>query len=314
MVRYAQSWEDPNLLWEVWQQTCPDHIHMVASGGDHALEMLQKGLSVVHAYDTEANQLQHIQAKMETLHHAKRDQLFGYRNASGSNGLLHNGKLEGYLRIFSQRILPWMISGRHRQGLAQQTSPTDQVNYLHQHWASWMWRTSIAFLFSPKNVDKNARHQGLVNTDGRQKLSPTYYASFERILGQTRLSANPYLDYLLYGRHAHSSLPYLEDPSFTPKGRLHLHQEALQPALEALKPDKRFIHASDILESYTEPQIPLFFQAVDQACMSGSLLVFWDHRYTTPVPATFQQQWTALDIHTPDRVPFYHRFHAFQKQ
>ena len=133
-------------------------------------------------------------------------------------------------------------------------------------------------------------------------------------MGQTLLSANPYLDYLLYGTHAHSSLPYLEDLSFTPKGRLHLHQEALQPALEALKPDKRFIHASDILESYPEPQIPRFFHAVDQACTSGSSFVFWDHRYATPVPAFFLEGWTRIDIQTPDRVPFYHSFHAYQKQ
>ena len=32
-VHYAQSWEDPLLLWEIWQRTCPDHVHMVASGG-----------------------------------------------------------------------------------------------------------------------------------------------------------------------------------------------------------------------------------------------------------------------------------------
>lgn len=314
MVQYAQSWEDPKLLWEVWQRTCPDHVHMVASGGDHALELLQKGMPVVHAYDTAADQLQHIQAKLNALHHAQRDSLFGLGSIDRSKGLLHDGKLEGYLRIFSQRVLPWMISGRHREGLAQQTSPAEQVNYLQQHWTSWLWRTSIAFLFNPKSVDKKARHQGLVDTEGRQKLPPTYYASFERILGQTLLSANPYVDYLLYGRHAHSALPYLQDAAFTPKGRLHLHQKALQPALEALKPDKRFIHASDILEGYPEPQIPRFFQAVDQACTPGSLLVFWDHRYTTPVPAFFQEHWTALDIHTPDRVPFYHIFHAFQKQ
>jgi hypothetical protein len=313
MVHYAQSWEDPNLLWEVWQRSCPDHVHMVASGGDHALELLQKGLPAVHAYDTEANQLQHIHAKLDALHHAQRDQLFGYGSARRSKGLLHDGKLEGYLRIFSQRVLPWMILGRHREGLAQQTSPADQVNYLRQHWTSWMWRRSISMLFSPKNVDKNARHQGLVDTEGRQKLPPTYYASFERILGQTRLSDNPYLDYLLYGRHAHSVLPYLEDASFTPQGRLHLHQEPLQAALAILKPEKRFIHASDILESYPEPQIPGFFRAVDQACTSGSSFVFWDHRYATPIPAFFQEGWTRLDIQASDRVPFYHSFHAFQK-
>ena len=65
MVHYAQSWEDPNLLWEGWQRSCPNHVHMVASGGDHALELLQNGLPSVHAYDTEANQLQHIHAKLE---------------------------------------------------------------------------------------------------------------------------------------------------------------------------------------------------------------------------------------------------------
>lgn len=314
MVHYAQSWEDPHLLWDVWQRTCPDHVHMIASGGDHALELLQKGLPSIHVYDTEGDQLAHIQAKLDALHHAQRDQLFGYGNVHRSKGLLHDGKLEGYLRIFSQRLLPWMISARHREGLAQQMNPADQVNYLHQHWTSWMWRTSIAYLFSAKNVDKNARHQGLVNTEGRQKLQATYYASFERILGQTLLSDNPYLDYLLYGRHAHSALPYLEDASFHPQGRLHLHQEALQPALEGLKPAKRFIHASDILESYPESDVPSFFQAVDQACTSGSTFVFWDHRYATPIPPFFRERWSALDLDASDRVPFYHTFHAFQKQ
>ena len=313
-VHYAQSWEDPLLLWEIWQRTCPDHVHMVASGGDHALELLQKGLPSVALCDPESNQLGHVEAKLRALHHRDRNRLFGYGAHAKSQGLLHDGKLEGYLRLFSQRILPLMVSRQHREGLALQGDPQAQVTFLETHWNSWLWRQAIAYLFDPAQVDKNARHPGLVDTQGRTKLPTNYYAAFLRILGQTSLRENPYLDYVLYGRHAHSYLPYLEDAHFQPEGRLHLHHGALQPWLDTLPPAQRFIHASDILESYPEPALPKFFHSVDAACQTGSLLVFWDHRYATPVPEFFAKGWQRIPLTRIDRVPFYHSFNAYQKQ
>ena len=313
-VHYAQSWEDPLLLWEIWQRTQPAHVHMVASGGDHALELLQKGIERIEICDTERAQLEHVQGKLKALHHKDRDRLFGYGAKTASQGLLHDGRLEGYLRLFSQRILPWMVSAQNRQGIALQEDAISQVTYLERHWNSWLWRKTIAYLFDPKQIDNNARHPGLVHTSGREKRSINYYHNFLQLLGKTKLSENPYLDYILYGKHAHSTLPYLEDSSFQPGGRLILRQEALQTLLQSTLPAKRFIHASDILESYEEQALPSFFQAVDQACSSGSLLVFWDHRYSTPIPPYFLTLWDAIPHTQLDRVPFYYAFHAFQKR
>ena len=169
-VHYAQSWEDPLLLWEIWQRTCPDHVHMVASGGDHALELLQKGLPSVALCDPEPHQLGHIEAKLRALHHRDRNRLYGYGPQAKSQGLLHDGKLEGYLRLFSQRILTLMVSRQHREDLAQQVDAQAQVTFLETHWNSWLWRQAIAYLFGPAQVDKNARHPGLVNTQGRNSL------------------------------------------------------------------------------------------------------------------------------------------------
>ncbi|MEJ6498725.1 MAG: DUF3419 family protein [Cryomorphaceae bacterium] len=312
-VYYAQSWEDPVLLHTVWASAPTENVHMVASGGDHALHLLQGGIPSASLYDTEAAQLEHIRLKVKALTLKNRDQLLGYGRFAQKNGLLHAGRLERYLRLFSRQLLPLLIAPSIREKLAQQPSPEAQKAHFEGPWQTKRWQWFSQRYFSPKRVDQHARHPDLTLSQGREAIVPDYVAQASKNLGLFLLSDNPYLDYVLFGGHVHSQLDYLHRQGADPGTKLTLHHQSLQQALDPLVPAQRFVHASDILEGYAVEEVPGFFTTVHRACAPGSSLVFWDHRFVTTPPDWFLSEWSPLQVDAPDRVPFYRQFHAYRR-
>ena len=313
-LHYAQSWEDPRLLWKAWSDFPCDEVHLIASGGDHALELLHRGIPRIHVYDTEVAQLKHIEQKILALDSPHRDRLFGAGAFALKGGLLHAGRLEGYLRTFSRTLLPVLVSRRTREALYETTDIPSQLDFYHSsQWQSKRWRWFAQRYFSPERVNTRARHPGLIQNQGRSAVTPNYLAQFEQCLATHRLADNPYLDYLLFGGHAHGDLPYLKGDLHDVQPRILLHPEGLQQALQKLPPAPRFIHASDILEGYPSEGIDDFFRTINQSTTSGSTLVFWDHRFQTTPPAFFLESWCRIAPPFPDRVPFYHRYHIYHR-
>ncbi len=311
---YAQSWEDPRLLHHLWSKHPADHYHLIASGGDHALELAAKGYQNLQLYDLEAAQLAHVQAKIDALHRpeAERNARFGYRGAA--RGLLHDGRLERFLGLFARRILPLLVPRTTRNELRRAQSPGAQQAIWDGPWQTRRWTWVAQRYFSPQHVDDTARHPGLTAGSERPKFPIDYLLQFRDVLGHHPLAGNPYVEYPLFGNYAVSSIPYLEAGlSGTALKQLHLHHQSLDNALRTAAPAVRGIHASDILEGRNPAQIDAFFDTVDRASAPGSTLIFWDHRFRTTPPTVWAERWRPVPDLPADRVPFYHRVHAYTK-
>lgn len=310
---YAQSWEDPRLLHSLWDRYPADHYHLIASGGDHALDLALRGYTNLDIYDLEAIQLSHVATKIEALHQSesRRNILFGYRNAT--HGLLHNGRLERFLSIFGRRILPLLVPHATRDALRNAHTPDQQISLWDGPWQTSRWRWAAHRYFEPQRVD-GARHPGLTAESKRPKQPINYLSQFRAALGTYALRDNPYTEYPLFGTYRESHIPYLDEGlSASALRQLRLHHMGIEQALSQAEPGRRGIHASDILEGRTPTEVQKFFETVDRACTSGSSLIFWDHRFRTEFPDWWLQTWTPVADLPRDRVPFYHCAHAFTK-
>ncbi|MFM8565735.1 MAG: DUF3419 family protein [Bacteroidota bacterium] len=310
---YAQSWEDPRLLHDLWARFPADHYHLIASGGDHALDLALRGYRNLDLYDVEPAQLAHVQAKQNALRRpeSERNALFGYRNAT--QGLLHDGRLERFLSMFARRILPLLVSNRTREALRTAQSPEAQLALWDGPWQTARWRWAAHRYFEPQRVD-GARHPGLTTESERIKQPINYLAQFRSALGTHALDDNPFTEYTLFGSYRVSRIPYLDEGlSDRALQQLKLHATSLEAALAQAGPGRRGIHASDILEGRTPAEVHRFFELVDRASTPGSTLIFWDHRFRTEFPEWWHQTWTPVGDLPPDRVPFYHRVYAFTK-
>lgn len=310
MLYYSQSWEDTYLLRSIVDTHEVEHYHMVASGGDHAFSLLCHGVTHIHLIDTEHAQIGHVQKKLAALSAPNRDELFG---VSSRRGLLHGGKLEGFLQKFS-RVFPILLAPGARKQMVQADSTAHRAEVYAQKWDTRRFQFLTSRIFSLENVDTKARPLGLIQDKSKKPRQVNYLDQFKEKILAHRLIENPYVDYIIHGYHKHSRLDYLQGNWIPESDALLFHLMDMKSYVKELPRARHMIHASDIMEGTDEEYNDDFFAVVDQACTPGSLFLYWEHRYAITVPHSFQNQWTLVKVTENDRVPFYNNFYLWKKQ
>ncbi|MCH1534486.1 MAG: BtaA family protein [Schleiferiaceae bacterium] len=310
MLYYSQSWEDTYLLRSIVDTHEVEHYHMVASGGDHAFSLLRHGVTHIHLIDTEHTQIGHVQKKLAALSASNRDELFG---VSSRRGLLHGGKLEGFLQKFS-RVFPILLAPGARKQMVQADSTAHRAEVYAHKWDTRRFQFLTSRIFSLENVDTKARPLGLIQDKSKKPRQVNYLDQFKEKILAHRLIENPYVDYIIHGYHKHSRLDYLQGNWIPESDALLFHQMDMKSYVRELPRARHMIHASDIMEGTDEEYNDDFFAVVDKACTPGSLFLYWEHRYAITVPHSFQNQWTLVKVTENDRVPFYNNFYLWKKQ
>ncbi|MDG2110440.1 MAG: DUF3419 family protein [Schleiferiaceae bacterium] len=310
MLYYSQSWEDTYLLRSIVDTHEVEHYHMVASGGDHAFSLLRHGVTHIHLIDTEHAQIGHVQKKLAALSASNRDELFG---VSSRRGLLHGGKLEGFLQKFS-RVFPILLAPGARKQMVQADSTAQRGEVYARRWDTRRFQFLTSRIFSLENVDTKARPLGLIQDKSKKPRQVNYLDQFKEKILAHRLIENPYVDYIIHGYHKHSRLDYLQGNWIPESDALLFHQMDMKSYVKELPRARHMIHASDIMEGTDEEYNDDFFAVVDKACTPGSLFLYWEHRYAITVPHSFQNQWTLVKVTENDRVPFYNNFYLWKKQ
>jgi S-adenosylmethionine-diacylglycerol 3-amino-3-carboxypropyl transferase len=235
-IRYAQCWEDADILVEALAIQPGDHCVSVASAGDNAFAMLAFGPKKLIAADLSPAQLACVAlraAAYERLEHNELLELIGSRpserrpalyqrcrprlNADAAafwdhhpqsiaEGIGSAGKFERYFRLFRERVLPLIHSRRDVLGLLEARSPQARRDYYSQSWDTWRWRLLFRVFFSRFVM-------------GRMGRDPEFFRYVEgsvsdRILERTRYAlaeldpaANPYIHWILTGTHG-NALPF----------------------------------------------------------------------------------------------------------
>ena len=310
MLHYSQSWEDTYLLRSIVDRHEVEHYHMVASGGDHAFSLLRHGVTHIHLIDTEHAQIGHVQKKLAALSAPNRDELFGINSR---RGLLHGGKLEGFLQKFA-KVFPILLAPGARKQMVQADSTAHRAEVYAQKWDTRRFKFLTSRIFSLENVDTKARPLGLIQDKSKKPRQVNYLDQFKEKILAHRLIENPYVDYIIHGYHKHSRLDYLQGNWIPESDALLFHQMDMKSYVKELPRARHMIHASDIMEGTDEEYNDDFFAVVDKACTPGSLFLYWEHRYAITVPHSFQKQWTLVKVTENDRVPFYNNFYLWKKQ
>jgi len=283
---------------------------MVASGGDHAFSLLRHGVTHIHLIDTEDAQIGHVQKKLAALSAPNRDQLFG---VNSRRGLLHGGKLEGFLQKFA-RVFPILLAPGARKQMVQADSTAHRAEVYTRRWDTRRFQLLTSRIFSLENVDTKARPLGLIQDKSKKPRQVNYLDQFKEKILAHPLIENPYVDYIIHGYHKHSRLDYLEGNWIPESDALLFHHTDMKSYVKELPRARHMIHASDIMEGTDEEYNDDFFAVVDRACTPGSLFLYWEHRYAITVPHSFQIQWALVKVTENDRVPFYNNFYLWKKQ
>ena len=302
-IRYAQCWEDADVLLAALDVRPGDTCVSIASAGDNTLALLTRVPGKVIAVDLNPAQLACLELRVAAyrcLEHPELLELIGstpsqrraelYQRCRGAlspdtrrfwdsqdvaAGIGAAGKFERYFALFRQRILPLVHSRRRVEQLL--TGGDGRREFYATTWDTWRWRLLFRVFFSRFVM-------------GRFGRDPSFFQYVEgsvadRIMSRARYAlteldpaANPYLQWILAGRHT-TALPFALRWENFDAIRANLDRlEWRCCALEDVLAEGRFdrFNLSDIFEYMSPAHYEQLLECIARAGRPGARLVYWN--------------------------------------
>jgi S-adenosylmethionine-diacylglycerol 3-amino-3-carboxypropyl transferase len=309
-IRYAQVWEDADVLVQALQPLENQACLSIASAGDNALALLSFAPAKVVAVDLNPSQLACVELRVaayRALEHGELLELIGSRpstrrsalyqrcrklvsssaaafwdahTADIEQGIGRAGKFERYFELFRTRVLPLVHSRRRVERLLAGGDVQQRESFYAQEWDTLRWRLLFKIFFSRFVM-------------GRFGRDPAFFRYVEgsvadRILARTRYAltaldpaANPYLQWILTGTHTRA-LPFALRPENFERirqnlDRLEITHGSIEEYLDE-HPDARFdrYNLSDIFEYMSPENYHRLLEQLIAVSRPGARLVYWN--------------------------------------
>ena len=346
-VRYAQAWEDADVMLAGLDVRPGDVCVSIASAGDNTLALLTRRPARVIAIDLNAAQLACLELRVaayRALSHAELLELVGSR-PSGSRAALYArcrphlgeaarafwdrrpaeinggiggaGKFERYFALFRNRVLPLVHRRAMVRELLRPKTADARRRFYDTQWDTWRWRLLFRVFFSRPVMARLGRDPGFF----RYVDTPVGSAVLERTrhaLTALDPSANPYVHWILTGTHG-ESLPCALRPE---------HFETIRAGLDRLEwrqlSIEQFIarsgaaafdcfNLSDVFEYVSPQHYERLLEGIVTCSRPGARLAYWNMLVPRRRPDRLAARLQSLDdlaghLHASDRAFFYSAF------
>jgi len=346
-IRYAQCWEDADILLEALKIRPGDVCLTIASAGDNALAMLSQSPGRVITIDLNPAQLACLELRVAAYRALRQPELLELVGSSPSArrwalyqrcradlspavrqfwddrpaeieaGIGSIGKFERYFALFRRWVLPLIHpQARVEQMLSGGPAVRREIFYDRQ-WDTWRWQLLFRLFFSRWLM-------------GRLGRDPSFFSYVEgsvagRILARTRYAAtalnpadNPYMQWILAGRHL-TALPYALRPEHFKTIQANLHRlewrcQSLESFLDSYDgPAIGGFNLSDIFEYMSLQNYHDLLPRLVRLGRPGSRLVYWNMLVPRSRPEALAGQLRPLSelarrLHRADKAFFYSNF------
>lgn len=346
-IRYAQVWEDADILRDALAPQPGHTVVSIASAGDNALALLASGPARVVALDLNPAQLACLELRVAAyreLSHPELLELIGSRPSTARPALYQRcrprlstavqafwdahpaevragigsaGKFERYFATFRRYALPFVHP--HSRVLAMLKGGDRQVreHFYEKTWNTWRWNALFRIFFSRFVM-------------GRLGRDPAFFkyvkgSVADRILERTRHAltvlnpaTNPYLHWILTGTHG-EALPFaLRAENFDAirqnLDRLEWRLQSLEDFLVA-EPGVRVDrwNLSDIFEYMSEENTNALLSRLVTASSKGARLAYWNMLAPRSRPESMADRLIPMEelatrLFAEDKAFFYSRF------
>lgn len=344
-IRYAQVWEDADVLVEALDPQPGQTLLSIASAGDNALALLARGPARVIALDLNPAQIACLELRVaayRALEHGELLELIGScesarraalyarcrpllgesaqafwdaRAAEIGAGIGGAGKFERYFGTFRGRVLPLVHSRARVEALLR--GGAGREDFYTKKWNTWRWRLLFRVFFSRFVMGRLGRDPSFFRYV-RGRVS-------DRILSRTRHALtfldpaeNPYLQWILTGRHP-TALPFaLRAENFDAiranLDRLEWRLQSVEDFLTS-EPGLRLDGAnlSDIFEYMSEANTAALLARLAGASRPGARLAYWNMLAPRSRPDSLAHRLRPLEelaarLFAQDKAFFYSRF------
>jgi len=346
-IRYAQCWEDADILVEALNIQPGDTCLSIASAGDNALALLTKSPAKVVALDLSPAQLACLELRVaayRVLTHPELLQLIGSqpsrrrlelyarckpelcpataafwdaRPDAVTAGIGSAGKFERYFALFRTKVLPIVHSRGRIDALLRGGSPTQREAFYDGHWDTPRWRGLFRIFFSRTVMGKLGRSPSFFKYVQGDVAGPIKNR-VHHALTTLNPADNPYLQWILKGTHATALPMALRREHFETiranLDRIEWHHASIEEYLDTV-PDHSIdrFNLSDIFE-YMSPEITEELLArIALAARSGGRLAYWNMLAPRSRPESLSNRLRPLAdlsqrLHLQDKAFFYSAF------
>jgi S-adenosylmethionine-diacylglycerol 3-amino-3-carboxypropyl transferase len=308
-IRYAQCWEDADILIAALRPRAGDVVVSIGSAGDNCLALLAEGAGRVVAVDLNPAQLACIRmrkAAISVLSHRDYLELMGSRpsaqrpdllaramraldandqrfwaprkNAVTRHGLGGAGKFEFYFRLLKKHILPLAHGRADIAALLTPKAPEARADFYDRRWNTPRWRALSRMFFSRPVMAALGRDPAFFDyADGGAAAHVA--AKTRAALVDQDPSFNPYLHWILAGRHG-AALPRPLTEECFEKVRTRLDRlDVRLGGVEALGEDgvrADVFNLSDIFEYMSPAAHARAYACILAMARPGARLAYWN--------------------------------------
>jgi S-adenosylmethionine-diacylglycerol 3-amino-3-carboxypropyl transferase len=345
-IRYAQLWEDADVLTQALGDCAGGVLVSICSAGDNALAMLTLDPAKVVVVDLSPAQIACLHLRIgayRNLSHPEFLELMGARASTQRGALLDRalvgadedvralwlglrddvalhgaggvGKFERYFRIFRTRLLPLVHSQKTIDATFVSRPRAEREVFLNTRFNSWRWRLLLNLFFSRFVMGRMGRDKAFFD---HVEGSPAQHVArrIRHAAVDCDPALNPYLHWILQGTHG-AALPMTWRAEHFEVIKSRLDRLDIRPgSLEAFvstgeKADG--FNLSDIFEYMSPEMFATVYGSVLAAAAPGARLVYWNMMAPRRVPYAYAGQVTRLQavedrLKAIDKAFFYSDF------
>lgn len=319
IIRYAQVWEDADILAAALRPGAADTVVSIASAGDNAFALLAEGAERVIAVDLNPTQLACVRLRVamyRTHTHEHFLELMGSRPSGRRRHLLDQaaahlsdedqafwtqlkdevakfgvggvGKFEKYFRTFREWVLPFIHNRDTIDGLLQPRDAAGRLAFYDKRWNNFGWRQMVKVFFSRTVMGRLGRDPAFFDHVEGGPAAQVARLTRKALVDQDP-SVNPYLHWILKGEHGETLPRALEAERFeTIRERLDRLEIRLCTvetlAEEGVKADA--FNLSDIFEYMSPEAHEAAYATILAAARPGARIAYWNMMAPRRVPAS----------------------------
>jgi len=344
IIRYAQCWEDADVLLAGLDVQPGDVCLSIGSGGENSLSLLTCDPARVVAVDLSPAQtacLQRKEAGFRSLSHDELLELLGVTPSiqratlyarlrdlltpaslafwdghpkAIAAGINTAGKFEHYFTLFRRYFLPLVHTRQECEALFVSRSPEARRRYHDEVWNNRRWRLLFKVFFSRAVMGRLGRDPSFFRYV-QGSVAGRIEQQVHHALTELDPADNPYLQWIVLGRFS-SALPHALRPENFEiiRARIDRLEWRLAPIEEVLAEagENAFdrFNMSDIFEYLSEKQSDTAFAAIAKAGRRGGRVAYWNMLAPRRYPQALAERFFCHDtlsqqLHQQARACFY---------
>jgi len=347
IIRYANCWEDTDLLLEGLNIRSDSKCLSIASAGDNSFSLLTKNPEIVYAVDLSLPQTACAELKknaikyldysdfLEFLGFCKSEsrislyrEIESYLSAEAASyfsknmaiikkGLIHCGKFERYFHIFSKFIMPLIHSKKTIHKLLSLTTLEEQKQFYCDKWDNKRFKFLFKIFFSGSVMGLLGRDKEFFKFVDSETVSQKIKSRVDKAFETIPMWSNSYINYILLGNFGNILPHFAKEENFNAIklniDKLLIKKGELTTVIKESDVKFDVFNLSDIFEYMDMETFKDIAEKLISAANSGARLAYWnmlaDRKISDILPDhTIHLKDLSDELYKKDKAFFYKAF------